>query len=737
MERIITRNEEFNEKDINLHETLFSNANGYIGVRGAIEEGVPDGWGTMRGMYLNGVYDIIPMKQAESLCNLVEKKQTMLNVADTMTVFISIDGERFSLGEGKTLKNVRTLNMDLGITVREVEWESPLGKRVEISIKRMASFIRPNLFVMDIKVKALNFDGKVEVNSYHIADVRNYSDPNDPRLADSSEALLHVKEIKWCMDTSIAISHTTESGIEIASAVSHRINVPGKAEISYENDDARAIYTIKADLKAGEELGFVKYTAFADTIRSNNPEAKAKDVLHDAASIDVEVLYKEQSEYLFDFWDSSEMEIESVDGSGDLNASVSFNMYELLSSAPRDEHASIAAKGLSGEGYEGHYFWDTEMYVAPFFILTNPKLAKTILTYRYATLDKARENAGLLGHKKGALYPWRTIKGEECSGYFPSGTAAYHINGDIAFTVVQYYLTTGDEDFMLETGEEILIETARLWLDVGNYDREDRFVINDVTGPDEYTCMVNNNYFTNASAAYNLEWAAKIANKYKDDSRMKALVKKLNITDEELDEMGMASKKMFLPYDKELGINPQDDSFLQKPVWDLENTPKEDFPLLLHYHPLHLYRYQVCKQADTVLAYFLYENKQKPEVMKKSFEYYEKITTHDSSLSTCVFSIVASRLKMYDKAESYFGDSLMLDLMNTHNNTKDGIHTANMGGSYMAIVNGFAGLRIDENGMSIDPYLPKSMKRYSFKIRYMGKAYRISVSKDGVTKEEL
>ena len=737
MGRRIVRKENFNAKEVNLHETLFLCANGYIGVRGSLEEGVPEGWNTMRGMYLNGVYEIIPMKQAEALCNLIEKKQTMLNVADTMTIKLVVDGERFSLANGKTIENERILDMDEGVTLRHVIWESESGKRVELNIKRMASFAIPSLFTIEYQVKALNFEGEIEIESCHIADVRNYSDPDDPRLADQSDPLLYVTSMKWREDMSVSVSSTKESKIEVAAAVSHRIKVPGKAEISYDKNESEAVYLVKTHVKPGDEVNLIKYSAFADSIRENDPEQKARDVLRESIGQEISELYELQKEYLEGFWNRSEMTIETEDGSDDLNASVSFNMYQLLQSAPRDGYASIAAKGLSGEGYEGHYFWDTEMYVAPFFIMTNPELAKTILSYRYTILDKARENAKLVGHKSGALYPWRTITGEECSGYFPSGTAAYHINGAIAYTIVQYYLTTKDDDFLMTEGEEMLLETARLWLDVGNYDRKGRFVINEVTGPDEYTCMVDNNYYTNCCAAYNLEWAVKVADKFADDSRMKELLERLHVTDEELSEMKKASEKMFLPYDEELGINPQDDSFLQKPVWDIASTPKEEFPLLLHYHPLHLYRYQVCKQADTVLSYFLFENKQPHEVMKRSFEYYEKITTHDSSLSTCVFSIVASRLGMRDKAVSYFGDSLKLDLMNTHNNTKDGVHTANMGGSYMAIVNGFAGVRIDENGMTIDPFLPEGFKSYSFKIQHLGKLYRIKVTRDNVEKEEI
>lgn len=384
---------------------------------------------------------------------------------------------------------------------------------------------------------------------------------------------------------------------------------------------------------------------------------------------------RHKKEYLKEYWNQSALEIE---GDDELSLAVRYNLYQLIQSVGKEEHSNIAAKGLSGEGYEGHFFWDTEMYIEPFFVLTNPKIAKNLIEYRYSTLEEARENRRIMGHKKGVLYPWRTIMGKECSGYYPAGSAQYHINGDIVHSIVQYYLATKDVDFIAEKGGEIVFETARLWMDVGNY-VEGEYHINGVTGPDEYTCMVNNNYYTNLTARENLNWAVKFYDLLKESDILKPVADKIRLTLSEIEKFKEAADKMFLPYDEKLKINPQDDSFLQKKVWDLKNTPKEDFPLLLHYHPLYLYRYQVCKQADTVLAHFIYEDAQSLETIYHSFLYYEKITTHDSSLSTCIFSIVASRLGLKEKAYDYFGDSAKLDLFDTHHNTRDGIHTANMG----------------------------------------------------------
>jgi len=357
-------------------------------------------------------------------------------------------------------------------------------------------------------------------------------------------------------------------------------------------------------------------------------------------------------------------------------------------------------------------------------------MAKKLLEYRYTTLDLARENARIMGHKKGALYPWRTIMGRECSGYFPSGSAQYHINGDIVYSIIAYYLATKDLKFIQEKGAEIILETARLWMDVGCF-HEGKFHINGVTGPDEYTCIVNNNYYTNLVARYNLIWSVKIYDLLKPYADFLELKERLGISEDEILDFQKAADNMYLPYDNRLKINPQDDSFLKKRKWDLKSIPRDQFPLLLHYHPLHLYRHQICKQADTVMAHFILEDAQSEETMLHSFQFYEKITTHDSSLSYCIFSIMAARLGMVDKAIYYYEKAADLDLTDRHRNTDDGIHVANMGGTCMAIIYGFGGFRLKEQGISLSPVLPSKWRGYRFKISFEGSRILVRVTTDG------
>ncbi|SFV00076.1 glycoside hydrolase family 65 protein [Butyrivibrio sp. INlla21] len=730
MAKIFQKNiKTLSKKDSFLYETLFHNANGYIGVRGCLEEGVPADFNTMRGTYINGFYDIVDMKQAENLCNFIEKKDTMLNIADTQTIYLFVNGEPFDMLKGNILKYKRTLDMDAGITQRDIEWKSPKGDKIGINIKRMTSFEELSLFTIEYKVTALSGNVSLLFSSKHIPEVMNYSDPTDPRLAAESPKFISTIEAGINDGVSYALCETSRSKLKCCSVVSHEISDAKSRLCTVKDEDGNLTCDVVSDLKKGESVTLVKYSIFTDSLRCEDPLSSAKEKMAKVLDNGLKYYYKKQAAYLEEFWAGSMLEIHN---DPKMNEAVNFNMYELLCSSAKDSYGNIAAKGLSGEGYEGHYFWDSEMFVIPFFVLTDPYLAKMLISYRYRTLEKAKENAKLLGHKKGALFPWRTITGVECSGYFPSGTAQYHIVGDIAYAIVNYYLTTGDLDFIKKYGEEILIETARLWLDVGNY-VGGTFRINDVSGPDEYTCMVNNNYYTNRVAKYNLSWAVKFYELLKERGIEKELKKKVQITAAEIKEMSEAADKMYFPKISKDGVIPQDDSFFDKPVWNIKATPKSDFPLLLHYHPLHLYRYQVCKQADTVMAFFLFPDAVEKNTQKKSFEYYEKITTHDSSLSKCAFSIVASKLGMQDKAYKYFGNSAEFDIRDLHDNTSYGIHTANMGGSFMAVVYGFAGLSINEKGISIAPFVPYKWSGYSFKIRFMGSRIRTDVTKEEVS----
>ncbi len=707
-----------------LHESLFHNANGYIGVRSAFEEGYPDAYKTIRGQYINGFYDFKEAKQAENLYGLVQEKQTMLNVADTQSINIYFDEEPFSMFTGKVLQSRRWVDVEQGVTGRYVAWCSPLGKELEITIIRMASFHQLSLFTIEYQIKSGNFSGDIMIESQHSGNVSNFFDPSDPRTADEDEQYLTPMSCNIQYGTSYITSITSKSNLEVCSCVKNFLS--GETERQFIIGDNAARCQMVTSTQKGGTVKLIKYSVFADSLRVEDCKAYAAAEMKKALSISMQELYQYQEDYLAEYWKNCDVEIQGDDA---LDIALKYSLFQLMQTASKDEYGNIAAKGLSGEGYEGQYFWDSEMYVQPFFTVTNPQISRNLISNRYEALEMAKLNARILGHEKGALYPWRTIMGKECSGYFPAGSAQYHINGDIAYSVIAYYLATDDEAFMHEQGTEIIFETARLWMDVGIF-KCDGFHINAVTGPDEYTCLVNNNYYTNVLAQYHLRWAVKLYERFVKMAEFREMISRIKLMPEEVEGFRNAADKMVLPYDEKLKINPQDDSFLQKKIWDIETIPKENFPLLLHYHPLYLYRHQICKQADTVLAHFILEDTQSIETIRNSFDYYEKITTHDSSLSKSIFCIMASKLGMEDKAFVYFGNSLNLDLMDHQKNTKDGLHIANMGGNYLAIVYGFGGFRLKESGIFFAPTLPAKWTSYKFHIRYRNSLINVEVFRD-------
>lgn len=706
-----------------INETLFHNANGYQGIRGNFEEQYPEGFDTIRGQYINGFYNSYKINTEEWHIGFIQEKHSMVNVFDTQTIKLWIEDECMNLFEGEVTDYKRTLDMKKGITTRSFIWESPAGKKVQIKIERIASFEMRPLFLINYQICPLNFSGTVKMESIQSGDVYNYFNKKDSRVAGEKRSHIQIKKVTCSGDTGVLLSETVNSNLEVACAVKHICSEPAVQKLICE--DKRIINTLEFFAEEGKWSRVEKYSIVCDSLRYSDVSVKAAELLEKAAKKGSAEWFQKQEAFLEKFWKKCAIEI---DGDDELNLSLHFNQYCLLQSAGLDGVSNIGAKGLSGEGYEGHYFWDTEMYMLPFFSLTQPDYAKKLLGYRYQLLDKARENAVRLGHPKGALFPWRTINGKECSYYYPSGGAQYHIIGDIAYGIIQYYLITGDWEYIVEQGAEIVLETARIWYDLGNFYKGE-FHIHSVTGPDEYTCVVNNNYYTNLTAKHNMLWAKKFYEKLKQCGQLESIQKKTGIKEEEITGFEKAAEVIRLPYDEELDINPQDDSFLSKKKWDMDSISAEDGPLMQKNFLYHIYRHQVCKQADTVLAHVLFEDEQKLSTMKNSFEYYEKITTHDSSLSRCVFSIMAAKLGEKEKAYNYFDFSSKIDINNSQKNTKDGIHTANMGGTYMAIVYGFLGLRIKQDGFFFHPILPDEWNGIRLNLCLKGNKIEICVDK--------
>ncbi|MDP3177377.1 MAG: family 65 glycosyl hydrolase [Spirochaetaceae bacterium] len=700
-----------------LEETLYHTANGYLGVRAAFEEGYAPGSGAagVRGTYVNAFYDTHLISHPEKLYGFPETGERIVAAVDAQGIEFFADGERMVLESGRLERFERSLDLDRGVARRSFVWRTARGKRLELSISRLCSLEWRSLFAVEYRVRSLDADVDLALVSVLDGDVRNHSDESDPRLAGGVFKPLSVLEASARPPAESADAggdstsgellvraRTGGTGFELA--VLGLVRATGEASWRARSGAARAELEVTLALRAGRELALTRKTIYADSIRFPDPLAEARRVASEIAQLGFAQIEEAQATHVARFWEISEARIE---GDPRTEEGMRFGLFQLLQAKVADGVSSIPAKGLSGEGYEGHYFWDSEIYLAPFFTYTDPAAARRLLEFRRSILDGARRHARDMGHARGAAYPWRTIAGRECSAYYPSGSAQYHINADIAYAYWRYFEATDDYDFLARSGAEVLFETARIWLELGHFD-DGEFRIESVTGPDEYTCLVDNNFYTNAMAAFNLRaaGAARRVLAKRDPTTLTEIERRIGLGEEEPRLWERAAAEMYLPHDARRDLTPQDDGFLRKARWDLAGTPPEKRPLLLHYHHLTINRYQVCKQADAVLAHLLLPGVAAESTVRNSFLYYDAITTHDSSLSYAAFSAMAARLGYERKALRYFGENARIDLDDAHGNAKDGIHAAAMGGIWMALVFGFGGFRPAGKLVALDPLVP-------------------------------
>jgi len=438
-------------KDLLKNESVFHIANGYIGIRGNFEEGYDEGFDSIRGAYINGFYEVNKIQYGEKLYGFPNSKESILNVIDSQNIELYIGEERFSLFQGTIIDYKRLFNLEEGYVERRVHWKSPKGYEFKIKIKRMTSFTTLELFLTTYEVESVNYSGDVTIVSKVDGAVSNYVSNKDPRVGTHNGSTFSVQDIFMNNDISTITLKTKNSKLQVSCNTSHKLNCSHNMVHKVNKSNIESIISFRIVPERGVSL--TKYVVYTDSIRHNRATLEGYQLCEKISQESAEFYFENQKEYLKNFWDSANVTIE---GNEVLQQGIHYNIYQLLQSVGKDKFSNICAKGLSGEGYEGHYFWDTEIYMLPFFLLTAPEIAKNLLLYRYGILDSARKRARELGHKTGALFPWRTITGRECSPYFPAGTAQYHINGDIAYSFIKYYEITGDIDFIINYGAEVL-----------------------------------------------------------------------------------------------------------------------------------------------------------------------------------------------------------------------------------------------------------------------------------------
>ncbi len=722
----------FEMESMGKYESLFFLGNGFLGLRGNLEE---DDLTYERGTYINGFYETEPFIYGETAYGYPPENQTLLNLPDGKRFSIRMDGELLTLAS--VTGHRRILDMERGVLVRKFRWKVSSGASADVSITRLVSLSRRSVAVQVLEFSFSAVPGQLEIVSYLSKTPAAGSGPpgSDPRKgSDPVDGGLERKKIRHSEGDVIADYMTVNSALSLSAGMSHTYSGAGNCFLQHEEDELGSAVRYRFS-GISEKLLFVKFLSYrrGDSTEAENCGSLCAEDLAFCRNKGWRYFADTQRDVLDSFWERSDVRI---DGDPEVQIAMRFSLFHLLQSAGRDGKTSVAAKGLSGRGYDGHYFWDSEIYIIPFFIYTDPSVARSLLSYRYSILDYARKRAEELSHR-GALYPWRTINGRESSAYFPAGTAQYHINADIAYTLDKYLEITGDTDFLKECGFEILAETARFWSDFGNYipSRDGAFCIHEVTGPDEYSALVNNNYYTNLMAKNNLDASVKWYGwlKRNDPVFLRDAGSRLGLSEHEIEEWEKASVKMYLPYNRDLDLIPQDDSFLDRPVWDFDSTPKDKYPLLLHFHPLTIYRFQVLKQADLVMALFLKNDFFSMEEKRRNFDYYEGLTTGDSSLSAAIQGIVASELGYEKKGYEYFLKTLFMDYHDINGNVQDGIHTAAMGGAWMMAVYGFAGMREVNGRLHFNPELPGSLERLSFKLSYRGSLFSVAVEKESAS----
>jgi alpha,alpha-trehalose phosphorylase len=703
-------------------ESVFALANGHLGWRANLDEGEPRG---LPGSYLNGVYEVRPLPYAEAAYGLPESGQEIINVTDGKVIRLFVDDEPFDVRYGKLNKHERLLDFRAGVLNRQAEWISPAGQTVRVSSVRLVSFTQRAIGAISYEVEPVGGRARIAVQSELIANEQSPSVVGDPRAAAALENPL-VDEFYNHDETAVVTTHTTRrSGLRIGAVMDHHIESDAEVHTESRAFGEGGLVTATAVLQPGQKLRVIKFVGYGWSAE-RSMEA-VRDQVYAAVSAARQSgwdgLLAEQRAYLDDFWHGADVEI---DGDTEVQQAVRFALFHVLQAGARAETRAIAAKGLTGPGYDGHAFWDTETFVLPVLNLTAPDAAANALRWRHSTLQLACDRAAQLG-LKGSAFPWRTIHGEECSGYWPAGTAAFHINADIAGAALLYVDATGDETFHKTVGTDLLVHTARLWRSLGHHDGMGNFHIDGVTGPDEYSAIADNNVYTNLMAQQNLVAAADAIKLYPDRAR------ELGVDAEEAASWRDAAKQMHIPYDERLEVHPQAEGFTRHQRWDFDHTTPEQYPLLLHFAYFDLYRKQVVKQADLVLAMVMRGDVFTPEQKLRNFDYYEALTVRDSSLSACTQAVVAAEVGHLDLAFDYLGEAALMDLRDLENNTRDGVHIASLAGTWMALVMGFGGLRHYDGTVSMKPRLPTGISRLAFTLLLRGRRLRVEVTHENAT----
>jgi alpha,alpha-trehalose phosphorylase len=704
--------------------SVFALSNGYLGIRGALDESEP----RSRGTFLNGFAESVRLCHSEPGFGYPDTTQVLLDVAESTSFTVAVDGWDLDLHQGTLHRHERELDLRDGTLTRGVEVTSPAGRRVHLTTRRIVSMTHRHLAVMEYTLRSVSHPVEIKMTSRLVVGATpREASAHDPRAGTSVPALEPVHH-SVTGDTAILTHRTAAEGRLVSAGMHHAVVAPSRGlRIRSTSEPNAASASVSCRLEPGQELRLTKWVAYSWDERVDRvvPERTVAFVLGSQPRAGFAALLREQGDYLDSYWAAVDLE---VDGDLELQQAVRFALFQLLQATAGLGRRGIPAKGLTGTGYDGHTFWDSEGFVVPVLMYLRPEAAKATLRWRADALDSAQQRAGELS-LQGAAFPWRTIDGRESSGYWPAGTAAFHINAVIADAFDRYRRITGDESLEGQGGCSVLVATARLWADLGTYDTDGRFHIHGVTGPDEYSALQDDNLFTNVMAARNLRAAAAAVHR-----NAESIVAE-KVTDAETESWRRAARAMHLPYSGALGVHEQSAGFTTRPEWDFEADDR--YPLMMHHHYVNLYRRQVVKQADLILAMHWCSEMFTATEKARNFDYYERRTARDSSLSAPIQAVLAAELGHLQLAHDYAFEAATSDLRDLHGNTAQGLHVASMAAAWTALTAGFGGMRDHEHFLSFDPVLPPALTGLRFNVVWRGMRTHVAIRRDAVTYTRL
>ena len=726
--KIIQDKIEFEEN--RLAESIMSLGNGYMGMRGNYEESYSKD--SHRGSYIAGVWYPDKTRVGWWKNGYPEYFGKVPNSVNYIGIKVFIDDKELDLATCEVKDFYRELDMKNGVLTRKFIANID-NKEIEVNIVRFLSISRKELAVIKYDVKALNFDGKIKFVPYLDSNVAN-EDSNY-----EEEFWTGVDSYSNNLEGSVVAS-TKENNFNtpvFTIAANMNIKVNGNIDnINHSNSNRYSENEIEMNISRGEIVGIEKYITIVSTRDYEKSQLikESKKILDEETIKGYETLYKEHCEAWNKRWETADIKID-----GDILAQqgIRYNLFQLFSTYyGEDSRLNIGPKGFTGEKYGGATYWDTEAYCLPVYLgVADKQVSKNLLEYRYNQLEPAKTQAKKLG-LEGALYPMVTFNGEECHNEWEITFEEIHRNGTIVYAIYNYTNYTGDYSYIKEKGIDVIVEVARFWASrVHLSTRKDKYMIHGVTGPNEYDNNVNNNWYTNYIAKWCLEYAVENIEKLKSEN-IEAIIRN-NVDDEDINKWSKIAQNMYLPYDEDLDIIVQHDDFLDKEFIKVKDLPKENLPLNQKWSWDKILRSCYIKQADVLQGIYYFGDKFTKEQKKKNFDFYEPYTVHESSLSPSIYSIIASEIDNLEKAYELYSRTARLDLDNYNNDTEDGLHITSMSGAWLAIVQGFAGMRTYNGKLSFSPKLPKGWIGYSFNINYRENNIRISVTQDNIKIENL